>query len=192
MSFDELVRSSRTVRRFDGSHPIDAGTMRWLIDLARCSPSGGNRQPLKFAYSCDPARNARIFPQTIWAGDLPDWPGPVEAERPTGYVLILGDRRIKEDFGVDHGIAAQSMLLGAASRGLGGCVFGSIRRKELREQLAIPEHLELLLIVALGKPVERVVLEDCPPGGDIRYWREADGTHHVPKRTLEELIVDLP
>ncbi len=191
MDFRELVCRSRSYRRFDASHPLDEGTMRWLVDLARHAPSAANRQTLKFAISCDPATNARIFPQTIWAGYLKDWPGPVESERPTGYVIVLGDRRLETDFGVDHGIAAQTILLGASSIGLGGCMFGSIRRDELREELNLPDHFDLLLICALGKPIERVVIDDLPPGGDIRYWRDGQGTHHVPKRTLDELIVPI-
>jgi nitroreductase len=185
----DLVLATRTVRRFHQSVPVDLETLRQLVDLARLSASAANLQPLKYVLSCEPERNARVFPLLAWAGYLKDWPGPVEGERPAAYIVILGDKRIRQAFDCDHGIAAQSMLLGATERGLAGCVIASIQRRELREVLAIPEHLEILLVLALGKPKEQVVLEPLGPDGDIKYWRDADGVHHVPKRSLEEIIV---
>ena len=112
-------------------------------------------------------------------------------ERPSAYVIILGDTAIARNFGCDHGIAAQTILLGATEKGLGGCMIGNIRREELRNALSVPEHLEILLVLALGKPVEEVVIEPVAADGKIRYWRDSDGVHHVPKRALDDIIVDL-
>ena len=64
---------------------------------------------------------------------LTEWPGPDKGERPSAYIIILGDKSITEIFGVDHGIAAQSIMLGATEAGLGGCIIASIKREELRE-----------------------------------------------------------
>jgi hypothetical protein len=75
-------------------------------------------------------------------------------------------------------------------QGFGGCMIGSIKRDELRKVLEIPEHLEILLVLALGKPNEKVVLEDVGEDGDIKYYRAGQDVHHVPKRTLDELIID--
>lgn len=97
---------------------------------------------------------------------------------------------IAKNFGVDHGIAAQSILLGATELGLGGCMIGSIKREELRENLNIPEHLEILLVLAIGKPKEKVVIEPVAAEGNIKYWRDDQQTHHVPKRSLEDIIVN--
>jgi nitroreductase len=187
----DLILKNRSYRRFDGTSSIDVETLRELVDLARLSPSGANLQPLKYilvndAHGCD-----RVFPHLAWAGYLADWPGPVEGERPAAYVVILHDTGIKMMAGCDHCIAAQSILLGAAERGLGGCIIGSVRREGLREALRIPERYETKLVIALGRPIERVVLEAVGPGGDIEYWRDNDGVHHVPKRPLDEIIVAL-
>ena len=157
--------------------------------MARHSASGNNWQPLKFFLSADPKTNARIFPHTRWAGRLPDWPGPAQGERPSAYIVILGDKSIQDTFGVDHGIAAQSILLGATERGLGGCMIGSVQRVKLHTELTLPDHLHILLIVALGKPKETVVIDPVGPDGAIAYWRDEDDVHHVPKRALDELIV---
>ena len=117
------------------------------------------------------------------------WSGPAEGERPSAYIVILGDTEISKSSGCDHGIAAQSIMLGATERGLGGCMIGSIKRDALRETLEIPERYEIQLVLALGKPAETVVLEDVGPDGDIKYYRDDEDVHHVPKRPLDELIL---
>ena len=186
---EDLVRKNRSYRRFHQDVTVNLETLRALVNLARLSASGSNLQPLKYIVSCQPETNARIFPHTRWAGYLKDWPGPAEGERPAAYIVILGDTEIRKSFGCDHGIAAQSIMLGATERGLGGCMIGSIDRSRLRQVLDIPEQYEILLILALGKPKETVVLEEVGPDGNIRYYRDAEGVHHVPKRSLDELIL---
>ena len=185
----ELVVKSRSFRRFYEGRPIDVATMHELIDLARISASGANLQPLKYVISCTPEKNALIFPHLVWAGYLRDWSGPEEGERPSAHVIVLGDTEVSKSFGVDHGIAAQNILLGAAERGMGGCMIGSIHRDELRKALDIPARYEILLAIALGWPKEKVVLEAVGPEGDIKYWRDSDGVHHVPKRSLDEILL---
>ena len=120
---------------------------------------------------------------------MKDWPGPAEGERPAAYFVVLGDREIYTKFDVDCGIVAQSILLGAVEQGLGGCMIGSIDRDCLRAALEIPERYAIVLVIALGRPNETVVLEDATDPADVDYWRDADGVHHVPKRPLEELLV---
>jgi nitroreductase len=186
----DLVLRNRSYRRFDESYRLERDTLVELVGLARCTASAANRQPLKYILSADPETNERIFPCLTWAAYLKGWEGPAPGERPTAYIVILIDETITQDWWCDDGIAAQTILLGAAEQGLGGCMLGAINKEKLRQGLHIPEHLAIRLVVALGKPVEKVVIEDLKPGGDIRYWRDAEGVHHVPKRLLEEIIVD--
>ena len=186
----ELIRKNRSYRRFHQDAPVDRKTLQELVELTRLCPSAANRQPLKYILSCDADRNAAIFPHLAWAGYLTGWSGPAEHERPTAYIIILGDTEITHSFGCDHGIAAQTILLGAAERGLGGCMIGSIEREKLRKALDVSKRFEILLVLALGKPSETVVLDDAKSPDDIKYWRDADDVHHVPKRPLSELIVD--
>ncbi len=185
----DLVKRSRTFRRFDESVSVSMATLRELVALARFSPSAANRQPLKFKLYNDAADRETIFRSLAWAGALPRWGGPKEGERPMAYILILGDTEITSSFAVDEGIMAQSMMLGAADQGLGGCMLGAINRKQLREDLGIPERYEILLVLALGKPAETVVVDDLEPGQSVNYWRDEQDVHHVPKRTLDELIL---
>jgi len=186
---EDLIRKNRSYRRFHQDVPVPLETLRALVHLARLSASAANLQPLKYILSADPETNARIFPHTRWAGYIKDWPGPEEGEQPAAYVVILGDTEIRKQFGCDHGIAAQSIMLGAVERSLGGCILGAIDRDGLRQALDIPEQYEILHVLALGKPKETVVIEDVGPDGDIKYYRDDEGVHHVPKRSLEELIL---
>jgi nitroreductase len=190
MGIQELIKENRSYRRFRQEEHIDRDVLEQLVDLARLSPSGANMQPLKYILSCETGKNEMIFPHLRWAGYLKSWPGPMEGERPSAYIIILGDRTVTESFGCDHGIAAQSMMLGAAERRLGGCMIASIQREKLRKVLDIQDHLEILLVLALGRPKERVVIEGLGADGDIKYWRDADSVHHVPKRSLDDIIID--
>lgn len=185
----DLILKNRSCRRFYSEITIKLDTLKELVDLARLSPSAGNAQPLKYILSCDPKKNALIFPHLAWAGYLKDWSGPCEEERPSAYIIILGDTEIKQSFGCDHGITSQSILLGATEKGLGGCIIGSIQREGLRKALKIPHCYEILLVLALGKPKETVVIETVGPTGDIKYWRDSNNIHHVPKRALDDIIV---
>jgi len=185
----ELVERNRSYRRFDESHKIDADTLKELVEMARLTPSTANLQPLKYMISFDPERNELIFPHLRWAGYLADWPGPVQGERPSAYVIILRDDRISKAESCDHGIAAQTILLGADENGFGGCIIGTIDRDGFVRDMGIGGHFEVLLVLALGKPVEEVRLVPVGPDGDMKYWRDEHGVHHVPKRSLEEIFV---
>src|SRR5512133_3942219 len=149
MKFKDLVYKTRSYRRFDETHRINRTLLTGLADLARLSASGANRQPLKYLIYNSVDDCKRIFPSLVWAAYLKDWYGPVEGERPSGYIIVLGDRSITDTFGVDHGVAAQSIMLGASENGLGGCMIASIKREELRNELSIDTRFDILLVLAL-------------------------------------------
>lgn len=186
---EKLIKSNRSCRRFFQKEQIPANTLKRLVNLARLSASAANLQPLKYILSNDPQKNEMIFSCLAWAGYLKRWHGPPEGERPSAYIIMLGDTDIAKTFATDVGIAAQSILLGAREQNLGGCMIGSIKKDLLRELLHIPPRFEIELVIALGKPKETVVLEEVKPGGSIKYWRDEQGFHHVPKRGLAEIIL---
>ncbi len=185
----ELVTRNRSYRRFDQSARIASETLRELCNLMRLSPSGRNAQPLKYMTVSTEEMCARVFPTLAWAGYLKDWNGPEDGEQPAAYVIILGDTTIANNYGIDAGLSIQSLLLGAVEKGLGGCIIQSVKREELAKVLEVPAGLEILYVVALGKPVEKVVIEPLAADGDIKYWHDEQNVHHVPKRALKDLIV---
>ena len=184
----DLVMKTRCFRRFDESKPVSMQTLRHLVDLARLSGSARNVQPLKYVLANSPSANAEIFPHLGWAGYLKDWSGPEKGERPSAYIICLLDTRITKEADCDLGIASQNLLLGAAEKGFGGCRIASVS-PGLKKVLGLAGHLKILLVIALGRPVETVVCDEIEPGGDIRYWRDDQQVHHVPKRSLEEVVV---
>jgi nitroreductase len=186
----DLVTKNRSYRRFDQSVSISMDLLYGWINLARLSASGRNAQPLKYILSSETEKNAKIFSTLGWAAYLKDWDGPVDGEQPSAYIIQLLDKEISTNFFCDDGIAMQSILLGAVEAGFGGCIFRTSNKPRLMELLNIPEKFEIINVIALGKPIENVVIEEIK-NGDFKYWRDEKEIHHVPKRGLSELILDL-
>ena len=185
----ELALKNRSYRRFYQDVTIERDLLIKLVDIARVSASIGNMQPLKYILSSNREKNALIFPNLGWAKYLKDWRGPVEGERPVAYIIILGDNEITETVVCDYAIAAQSIMLGVVEAGFGGCMIASVNKKGLHEALNIPSRYEILLVLALGKPKETVMIENMSKYGDCKYWRDNDSKHHVPKRLLDDIII---
>lgn len=190
-TFLASVKASRTFRRFDEAAPITREQLEALVNAARFAPCARNNQVLRFRVVCNEADRARVFGHLRWAGDLKDWDGPEPGERPGGYVVILGPAaQVKSVMhGYDAGIAAQTIMLAAQTMGLGGCIIKNFDAHLADDLDDLPEGLAPSLVIALGVPAETVVLEPADTPHGLTYWREADGTHHVPKRPLEDLLV---
>lgn len=186
----ELIIKNRSYRRFVESEKISTEQVLQWIDLGRLSASGRNAQPIKYIVSCEVEKNAKVFSSLAWAAFLTDWDGPEEGERPAAYIIQLLDTGIANQFFCDDGIAAQSILLGAVEDGYGGCIFRSINKKLLTQLLEIPVQYEIINVIALGKPAEKVAIEPIQ-NGDFKYWRDENGVHHVPKRSLDEIVLKL-
>jgi nitroreductase len=185
----DLVIKSRSIRRFHEDIPVSSESLKAIINLARFCPSAQNFQPIRFYISCSYENNERIFPCLTWP-KFGNWTCPLSGERPPAYIVLLGDYRAASSIGLDAGIAAQTILLGAAEAGLAGCLMASIDRDRLRQNLSIPDQFKVLLVLALGQPAEEVVIEPVGTDGSIQFWREPEGVLHVPKRDLQDLIVD--
>ena len=183
----DLVCNTRSFRRFKEEHSIDMESLRSLFELGRMGGSARNVQPLKYVLVNAPVVNAMIFPHLGWAGYLKEWAGPGEGERPAAYIVCVLDTRLSNEADCDLGIATQNILLGASEKGLGGCRIASFS-PGLRDVLELDDNLHILMVIALGKPAESISLEELEPGGNIKYWRDAEQVHHVPKRALQEII----
>lgn len=183
----DLIINNRSYRRFDESVKIPEEKIKDWIELARFSASGRNMQSLKFALCNEETLTKQVFQHLGWAGYLTNWRGPEEGERPVAYVVVLHDTSIAENHFCDDGIAVQSILLGAVEDGFGGCIIGTVNKGKVAKLLRLPEQLKILWVIALGKPAEKAVIETAE-NGEIKYWRDEEGVHHVPKRPLEELI----
>jgi nitroreductase len=187
---ENLIRKNRSCRRFYQNKVVNIHTLEGLVNLARLSASAGNLQPLAYILSCNAKKNEEIFSCLTWAAYLKDWPGPEEGERPAAYIVVMLDLTISKDPGCDHGIACQSIMLGAREKGLAGCMIGAIDREKLKQVLNVADQHKILLVLAIGKPKETVVIEPVlEPDKSIKYWRDEKGMHHVPKRSLQDIII---
>lgn len=187
--FKRLVKNNRSCRKFKQNKNFSRKELENLVNLARITPSAANRQPLKYFLSWKSETNSKIFSTLSWAGALEDWEGPEEGKKPAGFIVMLGDTEITEKFFCDPGIAAQTIMLGARAKNRAGCIFAAINKNDLRENLNIDERYKILYVIALGTPAEEIVLEKMN-GDDYNYWRDNDKVHHVPKRDLEEIIIN--
>ena len=183
----ELLKKNRSYRRFDEKKEIDANLLMEFIENTRFIPSAMNGQPLKYIVITDKEMREKLFPYLKWAGYLSDWNGPEKGERPTGYILILNDKTIDGWAQFDAGIALQTILLSATEKGFGGCTIAAFDKEKIKEIFELAENLEPLLIIALGLPNEKVVIEERR--GSIKYYRDVQDIHHVPKRALDEILI---
>lgn len=183
----DLVLKNRSYRRFYQEEKIARETLIELVDIARQTASAANKQPTRYALVCDEETNAKVFDTLGWARYLKDWDGPEEGERPAGYIILVSDKKEMPHW--DEGIIGQTILLAATEIGLGGCMLANIKNKELAEILGLDGETAPKMVIALGKPKEKVVLEDIAADGDIKYYRDEEQTHHVPKICLEDVIL---
>ena len=189
--FKELVKKARSYRRFENSHQIKEEILKDLVDTARITPSAANRQPIKYLVSNTKSMNEKIFACLGWAAYLPDWDGPGESEQPSAYILLYSDMQFTPHLNVDPGIVAQTIMLSAAEKDLGACIIGSFDKNKLKKIVKLSLEYEIILVIALGKPAEKVVLDEIGEDGSIMYWRDEKDVHHVPKRKLEDIVTIL-
>ncbi len=186
--FRDIVRRSRSYRRFYEDKKITLDELEYLVDCARMTPSAQNLQPLRYIIVTDKNKD-KVFPHCKWAAYLKDWSGPEEGERPSAYIVILSDALISKNVKWDHGIAAQTILLAAAYKNMGGCIIGSVDRESLADSLRITGRYVIELVIALGYPKEHVVIDEIKPDEEIKYFRDKFQIHHVPKRKLRDIII---
>jgi nitroreductase len=190
----EIIAKTRTFRRFIEKESISETILQELIDLARLGGSARNSQSWQYQIVNTPEKCEKIFPFLGWAGYLSDWKGPVEGERPSAYILCFLNREwlkgSDSEAQFDLGVSTQNLLLGAMQKRIGGCRIAAFNPK-LVSLFEKPDYLELSLVIALGKPRETVIVEECSNDENIQYWRDDQGVHHVPKRSLESCLVSL-
>jgi nitroreductase len=187
---EDLVKKARCYRKYDESKDIDYKLLENIINNLRFTSSARNAQPIKYLISTNRNTNEKIFETLKWAGYLKDWYGPKKGQRPSAYIVILRDKDIsKEDFSlIDTGIALQTIILSLAEKGLASCTIAAIDKEQLRKNLSIDnDSLEILLVLSIGVPKENVIITDMK-NGDIKYYRDENENHYVPKRSLEEIV----
>lgn len=190
--FKDLVKLNRSYRGYDETYVMTKEVLLDLVDCARLSPSSVNAQPFKYFLAFEKETVRKIQSLTKWARALPDMELPHKGMCPTGFIVICQDLNIGESlarYQKDVGIVAQTILLAATEKDLGGCMIGNFGAEPVKEALELDEHLMPVLIIALRKPNEKIVLKDIETGEDTTYYRDEDDVHYVPKRKLSDIII---
>ena len=185
--FFDLVRKTRSYRRYDPDKPVGLDRIAEFVDAARLTPSAGNLQKIRALAVTDRDDVLLLTREVKWAGYLKDWDGPDESEAPSAYLLLLSpaDTGVSQ---IDVGIFAETVLLAATDAGFGGCMILNFPREELTERYRLAGKYRIELVISLGAPAEKVEIEEIK-GGDVRYYRDENGVHHVPKRPLSEVLL---
>lgn len=189
--FYDLVRRNRSYRGFDERREISWKELTELVDCARLTPSAANRQPLKYDLVQEREQVAEVLKMTRWAAALPERHLPDPGKGPTAFVILLQESDWVNNEAAcqrDVGIVAQTLLLAAVEKGLGGLMIGNFDREGLKRVRRYPDHLKPQLVIALGKPAEKIVLTEVGEAGDTSYFRDAEDVHYVPKRRLRDVI----
>ncbi len=188
----DLLKKSRSYRGYDESYLVTREQLLELVDCARYAPSSVNLQPLKYRLVYGDEVKT-LQPLTKWARALPQLTLPHPGHCPTAFIVICQDLEISDSiprFQKDVGIVAQSMLLAAVEMGLGGCMIGNFNAGEVKKALSLPEKAAPVLVVAIGKPDEKIVLTQIDPGQSTDYYRDENDVHYVPKRKLEDIVLN--
>ena len=189
----DLIKKNRSCRGFDPNRRVTREEMDYILECARFGPNSMNKQAIKFYIARDEDTVAAIQPLTGWAKQLPQMQLPHPGKYPTAFVVVCLDKTISDSvpmFIRDASIAAQNMLLAATELGLGGCMVGSFRAGDLCRTLNLKEQFQPLLVVAIGKPDETIVLTEAQPGANTAYYRDEQDVHYVPKRSARELVIN--
>lgn len=180
-----LLMRNRSYRGYDASFIVRDDQLRRIIEVATLCPSARNQQVLRFRPVM--GEEARAMLQHIrLGGALPELHLPFPGTEPNAFIVVCSTIEESKYVDVDLGIVAQSMLLQATEIGLGGICIGAFDHEPLREMLDLP--YEPLLVIAIGKPAERIELKPCNEGDTLTYYREG-GTHYVPKIKIDDLII---
>lgn len=189
----DIVKANRSYRGYDESYVFTKEELKDLVNITRFTPSSVNKQPFKYYIACEKDKVQLIQSMTKWAAALPEMTLPHPGMCPTGFIVICQDLNINPNpfrYSTDVGIVAQTLLLYAAEKGLGGCMIGNFNADEVKEKLSLSDNFHPVLIIALGKPSEKIVLTDLENDGDTKYYRDENDVHYVPKRKLEDIIIN--
>ena len=188
----DLVLKNRSYRGYDESRQVTREELSELVDLTRYTASSVNIQPLKYYLSWEREEVKQIVSLTKWAAALSELHLPHPGSYPAAFIVICQDLSISSSptaFQRDIGIAAQTILLAATEKDLGGCMIGNFKRQELKFLLHLEEHIEPNLVLAIGKPAEKILITSVKEDGKTTYYRDETGTHYVPKRSLEDILL---
>ena len=185
VSLQSLLTKNRSTRGFDTSFKVREDQLHRIIEVATLCPSARNQQVLRFRPVLGDEATV-VLGHIRLGGALPELHLPFAGTEPNAFIVICSTVEESKYVDIDLGIVAQSMLLQAVEIGLGGICIGAFDREPIKEALNL--KYEPILVLAIGRPNEHILLKECREGDSLTYYREGD-THYVPKLSINDLIL---
>ena len=158
-SFDEVLKTRRSVRSYDASKTITQEQVKELLISTQEAPSWANQQPTKYYVA--------ITPEKVKA--IAELVGPNKEKIAGAPVLIVSTfERSKSGFfqgeqtneigdgwgAYDNGLSNAYLVLKARAMGFDTLIMGLRDAKELRSLLSIPNEETVMAVISLGYRAE--------------------------------------
>jgi nitroreductase len=193
MDVFQAIKQRRSVRRFK-ERAVDFPVLEKCIEAAWLAPTAKNVQVIEYVVVDDPKLLPAVLDTVrLWAGVTRPEDGWSPGNRPQAYIVAVVNRALLLERGAgerntayDAGLAVENLVLAAEGLGLGSCVITSFEPEKLGRVLCLPEKYEIAMLVALGFPDEKPVIETS--GDSTERWVDEKGVRHVPKRPLADIL----
>lgn len=180
-----LLLKNRSHRGYDANFIVREDQLRRIIAVNAKIPSARNQQVLRFRPVLS-GEAQKILAHIRLGGALPHLHLPLPGTEPNAFIIVCSTVAEDRYVDIDLGISAQSMLLQAAEIGLNGICIGAFDKERIRQEFGL--EWEPLLILAIGRGIEKIELVPIDADGERAYYREND-THYVPKVRPEDLTI---
>jgi len=184
----ELLKTRRSYRKFE-QKPVPEEVLRDILEAARLSASGGNKQPLRYIVINDSSKLDSVLQYLTWAGQIPKEIGwPKDNEKPVLYIAVIENVKESPYSETDAGIADANMTLAAWSHGVGSCIICACNKPKLEELFGLGENQRLHSIVAFGYPSHKSTVVDPGDDGKLNYYVDEEKNFYVKKRKIEDAV----
>ena len=147
MDVFEALTERKSVRSYLET-PVPEEVLAKVMEAARLAPSAGNVQPWHFIIVREEEKRVRIAKGCRYGKFLDE--SPV-------VIIACGDKRASPHwYAVETAIALEHVVMASTALGLGTCWIGMFKEEEIREILNLPENFEIVALMALGYPREKV------------------------------------
>ena len=174
----EAIRTRRSVRKFS-PEPVSDEELRQVLEAARWAPSWANTQCWEIIVVRDPAKKKALSELLV-----PERNPAKRAVAEAPVVLAVCGRKGVSGFYkgrpvtdkgdwlmFDVALAVQNISLAAHALGLGTVIVGALDHKRASELLGLPEDVELVVLMPLGRPAER---PEAPGRKELSEFVHAD------------------
>ena len=187
LPLDSLLLRNRSCRGYDSNYIVSKEELLKIVEVNTKIASARNQQVLRFrlVYGTEAKEVTKAIKL---GGALSDLNLPLPGTEPNAYIIICTEEPKGKWVDIDLGISAQSMLLKAVDLGLNGICIAAFNKEKISALVNGSRQMEPLLILGIGKSIERFQLLPIGQDDEHNYFRK-NGVHFVPKVRIEDLLI---